>query len=124
MLANVHSAIGAVVAIVALTSRHSARHLNYALANPVEPVQDWRMLMKESLEVDDVRVPVKRQKTLDLAKVEEIARDMLENGQTTPIRVRRADVGYVLIEGYHRLEALKALGESTVEGYVVHARLH
>lgn len=82
------------------------------------------MLMKESLAVDDVRVPVERQKTLDLAKVEEIAKDMLENGQTTPIRVRKADVGYVLIEGYHRLEALRALGESTVEGYVVHARLH
>jgi ParB-like chromosome segregation protein Spo0J len=82
------------------------------------------MLMKENFAVDDVRVPVKRQKTLDLAKVEEIARDMLENGQTTPIRVRKADVGYVLIEGYHRLEALRALGEITVEGYVVHARLH
>lgn len=49
---------------------------------------------------------------------------MLENGQTTPISVRAADDGYVLVEGLHRLEALQALGESTVEAYLVHARLH
>jgi sulfiredoxin len=30
----------------------------------------------------------------------------------------------VLIEGYHRLEALKALGETTVDAFLVHARLH
>lgn len=82
------------------------------------------MLIKETFSIDDVRVPSKRQKTLDPAKVQEIASDMLENGQTTPIRVRSADVGYVLIEGLHRLEALRALGEGTVEGYLVHARLH
>jgi len=67
---------------------------------------------------------VKRKKTLDASKVQDIANDMLENGQTTPIRVRSADDGYVLIEGLHRLEALRALGETTVEGYLVHARLH
>jgi len=33
-------------------------------------------------------------------------------------------VGYVLIEGLHRLEALKALGEEMVEGYLVRAVLH
>lgn len=82
------------------------------------------MLIKETFPIADVRVPVKRKKTLDPAKVEEIAEDMLENGQTTPIRVRSGKVGYVLIEGYHRLEALRALGEDTVEGYLVRARLH
>ena len=81
-------------------------------------------MMKETFAIDDVRVPVKRQKTLDPAKVEEIAKDMLEHGQTPPIRVRSAEVGYVLVEGLHRLEALRALGEDRVEGYLVHARLH
>jgi hypothetical protein len=39
--------------------------------------------------------------------------------------VREAKTGgYVLIEGYHRLEALRALGEEMVEGFVVRARLH
>ncbi len=82
------------------------------------------MLVKESFPVAQIRVPVKRAKTLDPAKVQEIAESMLEEGQTTPIRVRKSKDGYVLIEGLHRLEALKALGEETVEGYLVRAVLH
>jgi ParB-like chromosome segregation protein Spo0J len=69
-------------------------------------------------------VPVKRAKTLDPAKVEALANDIMENGQTTPISLREDGERYVLIEGYHRLEALRALGEETVEGYLVRARLH
>ena len=57
-------------------------------------------------------------------KVEALARDILENGQTTPIRLRKDGERFVLIEGLHRLEALRALGEETVEGYLVQARLH
>ncbi len=82
------------------------------------------MLIKEPFPIAKVRVPVKRAKTLDPAKVQEIAESMLEEGQTTPIRVRKSKDGYVLIEGLHRLEALKALGEETVEGYLVRAVLH
>ena len=75
--------------------------------------------------IADVRIPVKRKKTLQPKKVEAIAEDILENGQTTPIQVREGKTGgWVLIEGYHRLEALRALGESSVEGYEVRARLH
>ena len=82
------------------------------------------MLKKETLHIDAIRVPVKRQKTLDAATVQALAEDMLENGQLTPIRVRDDGAGFVLIEGYHRLEALRALGEETVEAYRVRARLH
>ena len=82
------------------------------------------MLVKELFPVAQIRVPVKRAKTLDAAKVQKIAESMLEEGQTTPIRVRKSKDGYVLIEGLHRLEALKALGEETVEGYLVRAVLH
>ena len=82
------------------------------------------MLKKETLHIDAIRVPVKRQKTLDAATVQALAEDMLENGQLTPIRVRDDGAGFVLIEGYHRLEALRALGEDTVEAYRVRARLH
>ena len=82
------------------------------------------MLVKELFPVAQIRVPVKRAKTLDPAKVQEIAESMLEEGQTTPIRVRKSKDGYVLIEGLHRLEALKALGEETVAGYLVRAVLH
>ena len=82
------------------------------------------MLKKQRIAIADIRVPVKRVKTLEADKVQEIAEDMLENGQTTPIRVRADGEAFVLIEGLHRLEALRALGEETVEAYLVQARLH
>ena len=82
------------------------------------------MLQKQAIAIDSIHVPVKRVKTLDPAKVAEIAEDMLNNGQTTPIRLRADGARFVLIEGYHRLEALKALGEDSVEAYLVRARLH
>lgn len=81
-------------------------------------------MIKETFLIEQVRVPVKRKRTLEADKVTALAEDILENGQTTPIRVRAGKEGYVLIEGYHRLEALRALGEDTVEGYLVRARLH
>jgi len=82
------------------------------------------MLKIFPLPIAEIHVPVKRVKTLEPAKVEALANDILENGQTTPIRVRQGKGRYVLIEGYHRLEALRALGEENIDGYVVQARLH
>ena len=82
------------------------------------------MLEKKSYPIANIHVPVKRAKTLDPAKVEALAISILEEGQLTPIRVRADGEDFVLIEGLHRLEALKALGEETVEGYLAHARLH
>lgn len=82
------------------------------------------MLEKKPFPIAKVYVPVKRAKTLDADKVLALAEDMLENGQTTPIRLRADGDRYVLLEGLHRLEALRALGETTVDGYLVRARLH
>ena len=82
------------------------------------------MLTKKTFYIASICVPVKRRKTLDAEKVLLLAEDILENGQRTPIRVREDGDGYVLIEGLHRLQALIALGEETVEGYKVKARLH
>ncbi len=82
------------------------------------------MLEKESFKIEKIYVPVKRLKTLDPDKVAEIAESMLEEGQLTPIRLRAGKDRFVLVEGLHRLEALKALGETSVDGYLVHARLH
>ncbi|ABD56346.1 ParB N-terminal domain-containing protein [Jannaschia sp. CCS1] len=82
------------------------------------------------LRIEDIYVPAKRRKTLEAGKVDALANDILENGQTTPIRVREgASVRkdgerYVLLEGLHRLEALRALGEERVVVYVTQARLH
>lgn len=82
------------------------------------------MLEKQAFPIDEIYVPVKRAKTLDPAKVEALAEDILEHGQKVPIRLRAGKGRYVLIEGLHRLEALRALGEATVEAYLVRARLH
>lgn len=82
------------------------------------------MMKVTTIPIGDVRVPVKRAKTLDPAKVAALAESILENGQTTPISVRADGDRYVLVEGLHRLEALKALGEATVAGYLVQARQH
>ncbi|MEQ8368177.1 MAG: ParB N-terminal domain-containing protein, partial [Roseicyclus sp.] len=73
------------------------------------------MLKTTALPIAEVYVPVKRTKTLEAARVEALANDILENGQKVPIRVRQGKGRYVLIEGYHRLEALRALGEDSVD---------
>ncbi len=75
-----------------------------------------------SVLVDDIYVPVKRKKTLQQDKVENIAESILEEGQRTPIQVRQGDGRLVLIEGLHRLEACRALGEASIDAIFVQAR--
>jgi sulfiredoxin len=82
------------------------------------------MLKRENFPVDNIYVPVKRRATLDPAKVHEIAESMLQQGQQTPILVREDGARFVLVEGLHRLEAAKALGEATIIGFRVDARKH
>jgi sulfiredoxin len=82
------------------------------------------MLKREVFAVANIYVPVKRRATLDPKRVDEIAQSMLADGQKTPILVRSDGARFVLIEGLHRLEAAKALGEQTIVGYRVDARKH
>ena len=82
------------------------------------------MLKRETFAVDKIYVPTARRKTLDAARVDAIAKSMLENGQQTPILVRPDGARFVLVEGLHRLEAAKALGEQTIVGFRVDARKH
>ncbi|MGI9357266.1 MAG: ParB N-terminal domain-containing protein [Rhizobiaceae bacterium] len=78
----------------------------------------------KTFRIDEIYVPVKRRKTLNMEVVNEIAESMLDEGQSTPILVRRGRERYVLVEGLHRLEACKALGEETIVGMIVQARQH
>lgn len=82
------------------------------------------MLKTETITIADIYVPVKRRATLDPKVVREIAESMLEVGQKTPILVRPDGNRFVLVEGLHRLEACKELGETTIRGYLVQARRH
>jgi sulfiredoxin len=80
------------------------------------------MMKRETLEIADIYVPVKRRATLVPGTVDEIAASILEVGQRSPILVRRDGARLVLVEGLHRLEACKALGETTIAGYLVQSR--
>ena len=71
-------------------------------------------MKRETLAIADIYVPVKRRATRDQKRVNEIAASILEEGQQTPILVRADGARFVLVEGLHRLEAAKALGEKTV----------
>jgi hypothetical protein len=81
------------------------------------------MLKRESFPIAKIYVPVKRRATLNPAVVNEIAESMLELGQQAPILVRRDGDRFVLVEGLHRLEACKALGEETILGFLVPAQV-
>jgi len=72
--------------------------------------------------IEDIYVPAKRRQTLDLVTVNTIAESMLEEGQRTPIMVRRDGERLVLVEGLQRLEACRSLGEETIVGVIVQAR--
>src|SRR5829696_5673096 len=76
------------------------------------------MLKSKVLPIDKIYVPVKRRQTLDPLTVRRIAESMLQNGQETPIMVREDGERFVLVEGLHRLEACRSLGEQTVEGFL------
>jgi sulfiredoxin len=82
------------------------------------------MMKRETLAIENIYVPAKRRSTLDSRKVKEIAESMLQVGQQIPILVRKDGERFVLVEGLHRLEACRQLGEKTIIGYLVQARRH
>ena len=82
------------------------------------------MLEQRVFKTADIYVPAKRRRTLNPKTVDEIAESMIEEGQRTAIMVREDGARMVLVEGLHRLEACKALGEETIIGVVVQARAH
>ncbi len=69
--------------------------------------------------IEQIYVPVKKRKTLNAEHVREIAESILESAQECPILVRVDEGRFVLLDGLHRLEACKALGESTILASIV-----
>jgi len=80
------------------------------------------MLETEVIRLDEIYVPVKLKKTLVAAKVDALAESILEKGQEVPIQIRRDKDRFVLVTGLHRLEAVRALGETTIDAIIVSAR--
>jgi len=77
----------------------------------------------ESFPIEKIFVPTKQKKSLKPEIVGEIAESILDIGQQAPISVRLDGDRLVLVEGLHRLEACKALGETTILGVIVPAEL-
>jgi len=80
------------------------------------------MLKRLPLEIAKIYVPVKRRATLDAAKVTSLSESMLTEGLKMPIQVREDGARFVLVEGLHRLEAAKLLGETRIDAYLVQAK--
>lgn len=77
----------------------------------------------ESFPIEKIFVPTKQKKAIKPATVAEIAESILDIGQQAPISVRLDGDRLVLVEGLHRLEACKALGETAIIGVLVPAEL-
>jgi sulfiredoxin len=82
------------------------------------------MMKREQFEIARIYVPVKRRATLEQAKVDALAASILAEGLQQPILVRPDGDRFVLVEGLHRLEAARSLGETRIDGYRVSARKH
>jgi ParB-like chromosome segregation protein Spo0J len=82
------------------------------------------MMKREAFAIANIYVPTKRRATLNPETVDQLAENILQFGQQTPILVRRDGERFVLVEGLHRLEACKKLGEAAIFGYLVDARKH
>ena len=80
------------------------------------------MLKRLPLEIVKIYVPVKRRATLDAAKVTSLSESMLAEGLKMPIQVREDGARFVLVEGLHRLEAAKLLGDTRIDAYLVQAK--
>ena len=76
----------------------------------------------EVFKIDDIYIPTKRRKTLEPDKVAELAENILEEGQKIAIQVRNDGKRLILVEGLHRLEACRSLGEETIVGVLVQAK--
>ena len=77
-----------------------------------------------SIKIAEIYVPAKRKNTLKPAQVEALAESIMEEGLRMPISVRQGNGRFVLIEGLHRLEACRALGEDSIDSIIVRARQH
>ncbi|MBC8269966.1 MAG: ParB N-terminal domain-containing protein [Rhodospirillaceae bacterium] len=82
------------------------------------------MLKAVSIKIEDVYVPAERRKELDASKLDQVAETIMEEVEENPIQVRQGKGRYVLVKGIHRLEAHKALGDESIQAFIVGARLH
>ena len=76
------------------------------------------MLKVVAVPIAEIYVPQKLRHEIDPKALEALA----EIGQQTPILVRPDKDRFVLVSGLQRLEACRALGETTIKANIVQAR--
>lgn len=81
------------------------------------------MLKPVVVKIEDIYIPAERRKELDPEKVEAMAEEIMNEEEEKPIMVRQGKGRYVLLNGIHRLEARKALGEESIQVFIGGARL-
>lgn len=74
------------------------------------------------IDISEIYVPQALRKPIDPARVTSLAESIADRGQETPILVRPDKARYVLVSGLHRIEACKALGETTIIANIVQSR--
>ena len=79
------------------------------------------MLKIVAVKIDDIYIPTARRNEVEQTKVDETVEKKLNEEDLKPIKVRRGKGRFVLIEGVHRVEAGKALGDTEIGAYIVQA---
>ena len=82
------------------------------------------MMKRETIPIADIYVPTKRRGNPRTKASRRTRRQHSRQGPQAPILVRADGARFVLVEGLHRLEAAKALGEQTIVAFLVDARRH
>jgi ParB-like chromosome segregation protein Spo0J len=81
------------------------------------------------INIAEIYIPTAKRGPIDADKVQALAESIAEIGQQAAILVRpdkpnTDKARYVLVSGLHRLEACKALGETTIKANIVQAAKH
>ncbi len=76
-----------------------------------------------AVKLAEIYVPARFRAALDPAKLATLQASINESGLKVPIHVRRDKERYVLVSGFHRLEAVRGLGGDTVQALIVQTPL-
>jgi len=80
------------------------------------------VLKAVAVKIEEIYIPADRRKEFDQEKIDQIAERIMDDADVLPIQVRQGKGRYVLVKGMNRLEARKALGDVTVQAFIVGAR--
>ena len=82
------------------------------------------MLKAVAIKIEGIYVPAGLRSQLNPQRVESVAEEIMGETEEQPIQVRLGKDRYVLIKGVHRLEARRALGDETIQAFIVAAPQH